>query len=103
MASSLWSIGERKLLSSDTIKGKGELAERNDSDVSDTNGKPHRKKDRDDAPDPNRKRGFFERLMEAAEQAKEQAEQDRGKGGRGTARKSPGKGGKGKGSKGRKR
>ena len=103
VASSLWSIGERKLLSSDTIKGKGATAEPNDSDASGTNGKPHRKKDRDDTSDPNRKKGFFERLMEAAEQAKEQAEQDRGKGGRGTARKSSGKDGKGKGSKGRKR
>lgn len=78
VASSLWSIGERKLLGSDVLTKNVKLEEPEESDTG-RSGK-HGKKQKE-AQDPNRPKGFMERLMEAAEQAKAQAEQNKGGGG----------------------
>ncbi|MCH2200645.1 MAG: YidC/Oxa1 family insertase periplasmic-domain containing protein [Fuerstiella sp.] len=76
VASSLWSIGERKLLGSDVLAKKDVAPEENKSVK--PSGKRERKR-KAGAPDADatRPKGFLERLMAAAEQAKNQAEQNR--------------------------
>ncbi|MCH2212979.1 MAG: membrane protein insertase YidC [Fuerstiella sp.] len=79
VASSLWSIGERKLLGSDVLAKKdvaAEVTEGNNSGKS--SGRSERKRQPVSADaDTDRPQGFLERLMAAAEQAKNQAEQKR--------------------------
>lgn len=76
VASSLWAIGERKMLGSDVLTKTVKLEE-----VDPTAGKRGKKqKASDDVPASGQPKGLMARLMEAAEQAKEQAEQNRSKG-----------------------
>lgn len=82
VASSLWSIGERKLLGSDVLT-KNVKSENDTDDDPVSSGKPNNKRsNRKRKPiaadtDPDRPKGFLERLMAAAERAKNQAEQNR--------------------------
>jgi YidC/Oxa1 family membrane protein insertase len=81
VASSLWSIGERKLLGSNTLTKTGgvEKDAEDDTTSSGTSNNKRSKKRKAIAaePDTERPRGILQRLMAAAEQAKNQAEQNR--------------------------
>ncbi len=102
VASSLWSIGERKLLGSGLVtKTPAVAADGGTPGESSNNGRiqknSQKKKKAASADKPGRRtKGFLERLVEAAEQAKEQAEQNRQRsGGKNRDRKRrPGKSGR---------
>ncbi len=72
VASSLWSIGERKLLGSDVLTKNVKLEE-----AEPPAGKRGQKKKAPAEAETSQPRGLMARLMDAAEQAKEQAEQNR--------------------------
>lgn len=82
VASSLWSIGERKLLGSDVLTKNVKLEEAEPQAARGKKQKAGAAATTNDQP-----KGFMARLMDAAEQAKEQAEQNR----RGDQRKKGGK------------
>jgi YidC/Oxa1 family membrane protein insertase len=81
VASSIWSIGERKLLGSDVLTKKVDLVDPDESESGRSNARQNNRSATAEAPDANRPPGFFQglidKVMDAAEQAKEQAGQDR--------------------------
>lgn len=77
VASSIWSIGERKLLGSDVLAKKVALKDPEESDSVKPTARKGNRSTSAEAPDSSKPPGFLQRLMEAAEQAKEQAGQDR--------------------------
>ena len=92
VASSLWSIGERKLLGNNSL---AQPATAEDSEEPDTGKDSARRiknqKSVKNEPKSDRPKGFMQRLMEAAETAKEQSEQNRASG---NGKKGSKKGGK---------
>jgi len=79
VASSIWSIGERKLLGSDALTPKVTLKDPDESDSGKATVKQSTRSG--EAPDSDKPPGLLQRLidnvMEATEQAKQQAEQNR--------------------------
>jgi len=77
VASSMWSIGERKLLGSDVLTKKATLVDPDEEKTSKVTVKRKNGEAVAEAPEPERPRGLLQRLLDATEQAKEQSGQHR--------------------------